>query len=683
MDYLIKNIVKSCFFIVLFCFNALCGVSQSDTLIIKAKIDEARTLFSEDPKKALSIAFDAYTLSKNTDNKKLSAFALNTIGSAYYYSVRPDSAEEYHRKALSIQEDIGDELGIGRSLTNIGTIYIDKGLNDKAIGYFLQAEKKFIHTKYDLGLSKLYNSMGSLFYNINDFNNSIIYYKKGIELSEKLHDDFLNYSLKINLGNVYSSLKRDKEALNLYLEIYSKAKTDSNSSYLVMICNNLCQQYLTLNNAERAKFYSDEAMTTIKNHEPENYVKITTFSNYAAILFNDKKYKESVAYIDSALALLTETPDMSKEIALKQQLSKVLFEIGDYNRSFSTLLNAFDIKDSLYKKNLDEKLSEINTIHEVEKKEGQILSLHKTQKEQQLINYLLLGVAFASLISIIILITGYRRKKRDNETIRMQKNEVLAKNTIIEEKQKEIIGSITYAKRIQESIMPAETYWQKHLPASFIFYKPKDIVAGDFYWMETSGHLLFFAVADCTGHGVPGAIISVVCCNSLNRTLLEFKITDPGKLLDKTKELVLETFSKSGEEIKDGMDISLCCLNTLTHELQWAGANNPLWIVQNKVLTELKADKQPIGKYSVEVPFNTHSIQLQKEDVLYIFTDGFADQFGGTKGKKYKYKPLAELLKTISHETMLFQKQTLHTTFENWKGELEQVDDVTIIGIKI
>ncbi len=260
----------------------------------------------------------------------------------------------------------------------------------------------------------------------------------------------------------------------------------------------------------------------------------------------------------------------------------------------------------------------------------------------------------------------------------------------LEEKNKEILDSINYAKRLQEAILPSEKTWNTALPNSFVLYKPKDIVAGDFYWLEMVKDKVLFAAADCTGHGVPGALVSVVCSNALNRAVKEFNISDPGKILDKVRELVIETFvrkdsfgEKSENEVKDGMDISLCVLNINTNEIKWAGANNPLWYVSQNNLTEIKADKQPIGKYAEEKPFTTHTLQLNKGDMLYLFTDGYADQFGGPKGKKFKYKQLLELVLNIHKQNLPDQKKELESIFTNWRGKADQIDDVCIIGVKI
>jgi serine phosphatase RsbU (regulator of sigma subunit) len=261
---------------------------------------------------------------------------------------------------------------------------------------------------------------------------------------------------------------------------------------------------------------------------------------------------------------------------------------------------------------------------------------------------------------------------------------ILHQKEIIEEKNKDITASITYAKRLQEAILPPKSIIESYLPDSFILFKPKDIVAGDFYWMETSSEQkILFAAADCTGHGVPGAMVSVVCSNALNRAVKEFGISEPGKILDKVKELVVETFQKSESEVRDGMDISLLSIDKATNKLEWAGANNPLLILRNKELIEFKPDKQPIGKVDITIPFKTHQFTLAKGDLLYTFTDGFADQFGGPKGKKFKYAQLKELLVSIHSLPMPEQLLKINSEIEVWRGNLEQVDDILLAGIRI
>ncbi|MDX2361142.1 MAG: SpoIIE family protein phosphatase [Crocinitomicaceae bacterium] len=294
--------------------------------------------------------------------------------------------------------------------------------------------------------------------------------------------------------------------------------------------------------------------------------------------------------------------------------------------------------------------------------------------KERMQRYVLFGGGAVGLVFIIVLWVMIHRIRKDNNLIALQK-------TLVEDKNKEIMASIAYAKRIQSAILPQAKLVKEFLKESFILYKPKDIVAGDFYWMETVGKKVLFAAADCTGHGVPGAMVSVVCNNALNRSVREHGITDPGEILNGTRSIVVQEFEKSSEDVKDGMDIAICTLEGYT--LEYAGANNPLWIVRNGELLITKANKQPIGKFDNPEPYTSHTVQLQKEDTIYIFSDGYVDQFGGEKGKKFKAAAFKELLLGIQPEPMESQKKILDETFESWKGDNDQVDDVCVIGVRV
>ena len=308
------------------------------------------------------------------------------------------------------------------------------------------------------------------------------------------------------------------------------------------------------------------------------------------------------------------------------------------------------------------------------------------------LNMLLLGVLFKLMWWPFanVLMTGggvvtllglfFWNRKFKNEVVRRKEAEDKIKDQF-----HEIQDSIKYTKRIQSAILPPQKLVKEYLPESFVLYKPKDIVAGDFYWMEHKGDSILFAAADCTGHGVPGAMVSVVCHNGLNRSVREYGLTDPGKILDKTRDIILEEFEKSEEEVKDGMDISLCVFNIKEKVLEWSGANNPLWVVRKNAseIEEIKPNKQPIGKFAEPKPFTTHRISLASGDTVYVFTDGYQDQFGGDKGKKFKAAQFKALLLQIQSFPMEDQRQRIDQAFESWRGKLEQVDDVCVIGVRV
>ncbi|PHR43165.1 MAG: hypothetical protein COA32_16760 [Fluviicola sp.] len=309
-------------------------------------------------------------------------------------------------------------------------------------------------------------------------------------------------------------------------------------------------------------------------------------------------------------------------------------------------------------------------------------------------------VAILVVLLIAFLLLPYSRKVlRDDD---LKKKRFMQQKLIIEQSHREIKDSINYAKRIQSAILPPSKIVKNYLENSFVLYKPKDVVAGDFYWLETlkdsktSKELILVASCDCTGHGVPGAMVSVICNNALNRSVREYKLSNSGKILDKTRQLVIEEFEKSDDDVQDGMDISLAVIDFNVENnkvnLSWSGANNPLWIIKkdDSEITEIKPDKQPIGKYDKINEFTTHKFELEKGDLIYLLTDGYQDQFGGETaedklngGKKFKPARFKELLLSIRNEPMETQKQLIQRAFEEWKGSLDQVDDVCIIGIRL
>lgn len=289
------------------------------------------------------------------------------------------------------------------------------------------------------------------------------------------------------------------------------------------------------------------------------------------------------------------------------------------------------------------------------------------------------------LIILLIGLTLYSKNqtKKMNLLLIEKNNEIYRQNTIIHIKNKEIVDSINYAKRLQKAILPQEHVIKENFANSFIVFKPKDIVSGDFYWIEKKDNWTLFAVADCTGHGVPGAMVSVICKNGLSRSVREYNEVDPGKILNITREIVVQEFEKSTEEVSDGMDIALCAIKN--NHLKYAGAYNPLWIIrkgENKI-EEYKASKQPIGRFNHSSNFITHEIFLNKGDLFYIFSDGFGDQFGGAKGKKFKTKNFKELLLSLREEDMQTQKMKIEQTFDEWKMDLMQLDDVCIFGVRV
>ncbi|MDF1549501.1 MAG: two-component regulator propeller domain-containing protein, partial [Bacteroidales bacterium] len=301
------------------------------------------------------------------------------------------------------------------------------------------------------------------------------------------------------------------------------------------------------------------------------------------------------------------------------------------------------------------------------------------------------------VLAILLIMFSYARwrtsklKKRKEELekevekatvqIKNQRDEVQRQKNVIEKAHKDIKDSIAYAKHIQEAIFPPLNSIRKLFKESFVLYQPRDLVAGDFYLLQETEHGAYVAAADCTGHGVPGAIVSVICNHALTRAMQEFKLYEPGEILNKTREIVIEELSQSEKDVKDGMDIALCCFQN--HTLKYAGAYNPVWIIRNGQIIEMKGEKQPVGMHIKMKPFGTQSFTLKKGDAIYMFSDGYMDQFGGPDGKKLKAIGLKNKLLSIQEHNFSEQHEILMQYFSEWKGETDQLDDVVLIGLKV
>jgi serine phosphatase RsbU (regulator of sigma subunit) len=287
------------------------------------------------------------------------------------------------------------------------------------------------------------------------------------------------------------------------------------------------------------------------------------------------------------------------------------------------------------------------------------------------------------IVGAVLMVIYYERLRRANEKIIKQKQEIEYQKQLVEEKNKEITDSINYALRIQTAILPPARIVQEYLLNSFILYKPKAIVSGDFYWMETNENTIYFAACDCTGHGVPGALVSMVCHNALNRAVREFHISQPSDILNKVNELVIDNFEKGESQLRDGMDTSLCAFNSKTKILEWAGANNPLWLIKEGEFIETKADKQSIGNIEDSHPFTNHSFELKSGDSIYIFSDGYADQFGANGDKKITKKRFSELVLSLQGLSMQEQGTAFDNFINDHKKNTPQTDDILVMGVQI
>ena len=621
-------------------------------------------------------------LKKSTeDTNKVSL--LDVIGSHYQIS-SPDIAMMYANQELKLSEQLNFKKGIAQSYLLIGTINQYRDLYEEALKYYLLSLEISKQISDKRMIANTMTAIGIISQNTGETRKAIDYYERSLKIREEIGDKHGIAACLNNLSGIYYYQGDIKTAKKYALRCLKIGNETGNKSTIANALNGLASISMEEGNLSNALEYYKKALKMCE--EMQNYYEIAMVLNNIGETYNRlKNFNEALICYKKSLDVAQHHGILELEADAMKGLALAYEKTNNYKLAYQYGINYSELKDSMFILRANDQILEMSTKYEAEKKQKEIELLSKEKEKQAAIsaeqNKKKNIIVFSS-IAVLILVTVFSLFlfNRFNVT-RKQKH-------IIEQKQKEITDSITYAKRLQTAILPPHSYWQNHLPNSFVLYQPKDIVSGDFYWLENANDLVLFAAADCTGHGVSGAMVSVVCSNALNRTVKEFNITQPNKILDKARELVLETFAKSENDIKDGMDISLCCLNTKKRQLHWSGANNPLWYISKNTdgvaeLIEIKGDKQPIGKNDNPRSFTLNTIQLQKQDTIYIFTDGYADQFGGEKNKKFMYKPLKNLLLEIHHQPFQIQKEILQQRFENWKSNTEQTDDVLIIGIQV
>ncbi len=634
--------------------NLLRG-EPNDTEKIKSLNVLAYLLIQNKPDSTIILAVQADTLAQKLGWERGVARAYYNMGYGYFNLGDFPKALEYYQNALTLNEKLDNKTAQATDLCSIGRIYATKGESIKALDYYLKALKLDEDSRSSFDQAIILGNIGNNYADRKDYANALDYDKLALKINENFGNKAEMAVILGNIGNIYNAQGNLPKALDYYTKSYGIFDSVGDKRGEAFDLGNIGdiyeaqRQYITAENYLKSAIAIDSAVGEkffMQQFEGQLCNLYEKTGNYKLALYWDKK---STAIHDTLFS-------MDKDKALLRK--EMIYRFQQHADS------AKSVQDK------------IDAVH------------NEVVKRQKAAIFSISGGLILVLLLAITIFRSLQQNRKKTAIITAQKIEVEKKNIQIEEKSKDIIDSINYAKRLQDAILPSVSQIKQYFPESFVLYKPKDIVAGDFYWVEKLDDIILIAACDCTGHGVPGAMVSVVCSNALNRALKEFKIRETGRLLDKVRELVLETFDKSEGDVKDGMDCSLCAVNTETREVEWSGAYNPLWYIVNGKMKELAPDKQPIGKADNPKPFATHKFLIppsgnELRAALFLFTDGYADQFGGPKGKKYKYKQLKELLLSHADKPMEEQKNILEQEFNRWKGGLEQTDDVCMIGIKI
>jgi serine phosphatase RsbU (regulator of sigma subunit) len=583
------------------------------------------------------------------------AASCNNLGLCFYEQDQFDQSILYYKRCQEILLNENDTICelYSSAMNNTGLSLMELDLHEQALPYFTRSIAIDHQSGSRYSESFGYNYLGDTYSHLKQYEKAFVYYEHGKSISEEVNDPYGIQMANVSIANAFIDQGDPTLSIDLLLDAASYYSLIDGISEREEVMNSLAIAYKKMG-----------------------------------------QWKKAFTYLDTA-----------------KQLSIALHK-SDFTETMANIQGKYDF---------DRQNAEITLFaKERELRKAELLQGKEKERNQYLFIWVIAIALAAALFMLILIALSLSRKRKDNQKISNQKKEVEKQRDIAEEqtqiahsrsleiaeKHQEITDSINYGKRIQEALLTSAAYWNRVSEKRFILFEPKDIVSGDFYWAYTNNETTYWVVADCTGHGVPGAFMSMLGIGFLNEIIIENGITDTSEILNALRNKIIKALDNEDQDIKqrDGMDISLCKWNKSTNQLDYSGANNSLWIIRNlqntqasdlqrvfKInetdeigLLETVADKQPVGSYGDELKsFTTKTLELLPGDRVYGFTDGYADQFGGEKGKKLKPKTLKTILVESYSSEMSVQKELLLVSLEKWKRDFEQVDDICIIGIEV
>lgn len=660
-----KNSTKLFLFSILF---LMCSSAHAQ----KDPIDSLQNLFSK--------------LGSDTDRVRVYL----QLSDAYAKADNSISARNYAEAAFKISKETNNRSGIYKSSRRLGSLFLGLGDYTKSLemNFIALGIADSLGIKKDIALS--YNSVGIVYWYQGNNKKALEYYEKAMALQEELKDTTgISNSLN-NIGIVNKILGDTAKALTYYIRAMNLATKVHNRKGLANTYNNMGTLYQAENDFDRALDYYTRSLK-LREEMNDRIGIATSYSNIGAAYLFLKDYPKVEEYEMKALGISREIGDL---VGVEDACS-VLYDLYEQKNDGMKALKFYKeyikARDSLGNEETKRSMERIEMQNQYENEK---LALRKDHEKQSAVDesekkkqkFIILAVT-AGLVMVLFFLgfifNRYRITQQQKLIIEKQK-------IIVEEKNKSITDSINYAERIQSALLTQKETWEEISPDYFIFFMPRDVVSGDFYWAFSSGDRSLWCAADCTGHGVPGAFMSLLGMSFLDEIVSGKKQFSTEMILNMLREKIIHALEQRGREDRqrDGMDISLFSLDKKNNTIEFSGANNPAIIVRrsgagNEIIS-LDADKMPVGVHSGEMrDFEKRTFQLRKGDTIYCFTDGYADQFGGDKGKKFKYKQLEEKLLAVNDLRMAEQKSVLEKIFMEWKGNLEQVDDVLVIGVRV
>lgn len=657
--------------------------SSKDTLQVQILLELTDYYRTNDTSKALVYANRALNLSKDLNFTKGIAQSYFQFGKMTEDKAKYGQSIIYLNRAMKSYKEVNDLNAIAQCYNKIGDVYWWLADYQHAQENYIESLKINEKLGNKTGMATSYRNIGWVYYRQNNFYQALDFFNKALKLfEEKGNKSEYLVMMYSDLGAVHGSLKNYKSSLDFFLKCLELG-SNSKKSTLAIIYDNLAIAYSNLKQTEIAKEYARKAEKIFTDMNQEMRM-VETYNTFANIYYEEGKYDSALFYANKSLIIARENKFTLETKNTWFLLQKIYSAQGKYKEAFDAFKNYSELRDSIFSENNTRRVSELQFLYESGKKEQQIelqnLQIEKQAsdiKRQRILLFSSITITFIFLLMSFLIWREYRAKKKANQELAMQK-------AIVDQKNKDITDSINYAQRIQEAVLPDREIKSKIFPSAFVYFRPRDIVSGDFYWFAEKNGRKFIAAVDCTGHGVPGAFMSIIGNHLLNEIILGKSILQPAEILNHLHEGVISALKQNEHKKQpDGMDIALLSFNG--SETEYAGANRPLYIISDNSLQEIKPDKFPIGGKDAyqDKKFTNHRLKINKGSMMYISSDGYADQFGGETGKKFMTKNFKNLLLSIAEKSPPEQEKILNNTFEQWKGSREQVDDVLVIGIRI
>ncbi len=649
----------------------------------------------------------ARRLSRQINDKSLLARTLNRLGNNWQLQGEFDKALKNYQQALKIHRNHNNQKEVARSLTNIGSIYRTFGKYDDAIQFHLEALTLYEETDYPEGKAWTSLNISRLFKLNEDYDKALEYLENALSIYRTIaRQEGVETGVTLCLKEyslIYSQSGRHQKALEYVRKVLDRNKDAGNKYGIANTWFTMGKIHHDMGRYSQSLQYLHKALAM--KRELDDQIEIASIlrligENHMTRGNHDKARR----FFRQALEEARSQHQREGIKDIYHALYQTHKQSGHYQQALDYYTGYSNLKDSLN----NQRISELEMQYEFEKEQEQLRYEQKKQeaiqqarlKRQRILTYAFI-IGFVLLLALLIVIYhSYKRKVRSNRQLARQKQEIenqrdeieAQRNTAtrqrdqIARQNRIITESIEYASRIQSAVLPQEKTIRKIFSDYFIYYKPKNIVSGDFYWINQLDSKVVIVAADCTGHGVPGAFMSMLGVAFLNEIINQNRVLDPGEILNQLRRNLIDalhqTVKKRGS--RDGMDMALAIIDTQTNTLHFSGAYNPIYIIRNDELIDLKANRMPIGVHSVyqETPFSVQQEKLRSGDRLYFFTDGFTDQFGGEKGTKFGRRQFKNLLLNFDHQPMDEQKQTLDRTLNNWMDSWGQIDDIMVLGFK-